>query len=426
MRARIEELPKLTANFARPARTRVFKGGRGSGKTRGLALRSALRIYQLAQLGVEGVFLASREHLNSLDESSMEEIKSAIRSEAWLTDYFDIGEKYIRTRNRRISYAFAGLRHNLDSIKSKARIIGNWTDEAENVSDLAWRKLIPTLREEGEGWQAENWISYNPESPESATHKRFIEQREADCIVSEVNYTDNPWFPSILEKARLADQRLRPDTYDHIWGGAFLTLTDAQILAGKYVVDDFEADAEWDGPYQGGDFGFSQDPAAAVRCWIGHDPYAREGFGNRGYGDNCLWIEHEAGKIALELDDYAEYIGELIPRFDAHTTRWDSAQPGMISHLKRHGLPRSEPVEKWPGSVEDGIAFLRNFDRIVIHSRCAQTAREARLYSYKVDRLSGDVMPIVVDAHNHYIDATRYALAPMVRAQSNEGWIMTR
>lgn len=426
MRATIEEIPKLTANFARPARTRVFKGGRGSGKTRGLALRSALRIYQLAEQGVEGVFLASREHLNSLDESSMEEIKSAIRSERWLADYFDIGEKYIRTRNRRISYAFAGLRHNLDSIKSKARIIGNWTDEAENVSDLAWRKLIPTLREEGQGWQAENWISYNPESPESATHKRFIEQQEPDCLVSEVNYTDNPWFPAILDKARLADQRLRPDTYDHIWGGAFLTLTDAQIFAGKFVVDDFEADAEWDGPYQGGDFGFSQDPAAAVRCWIGHDPYHRPGFGSRGYGDNCLWIEYEAGKIALELDDYSTYIGDRIPRFDAHATRWDSAQPGMISHIRRHGLPRSEGVEKWSGSVEDGIAFIRNFDRVVIHSRCTETAREFRLYSYKVDRLSGDVLPIVIDANNHYIDATRYSLAPMVRALSNEGWVMTR
>jgi phage terminase large subunit len=426
MRARIEELPKLTANFARPARTRVFKGGRGSGKTRGLALRSALRIYQLAEMGVEGVFLASREHLNSLDESSMEEIKSAIRSERWLADYFDIGEKYIRTRNRRIGYAFAGLRHNLDSIKSKARIIGNWTDEAENVSDLAWRKLIPTLREEGNGWQAENWISYNPESPESATHKRFIAQRETDCLVSEVNYTDNPWFPSILERARQADERLRPDTYDHIWNGAFLTLTDAQIFAGKFVVDDFEADPEWDGPYQGGDFGFSQDPAAAVRCWIGHDPYEREGMGPRGYGDNCLWIEYEAGKVALELDDYKTFIGDLIPRFADYATRWDSAQPGMISHIKRHGLPRSEGVEKWSGSVEDGIAFIRNFDRVVIHSRCTETAREFRLYSYKVDRLSGDVLPIVVDANNHYIDATRYAVGPMVRASANEGWFMTR
>ncbi|WP_303763793.1 PBSX family phage terminase large subunit [Sphingobium yanoikuyae] len=426
MRATIEELPKLTANFARPARTRVFKGGRGSGKTRGLAKRSALRIYQLAEMGVEGVFLASREHLNSLDESSMEEIKASIRSEPWLADYFDIGEKYIRTRNRRISYAFAGLRHNLDSIKSKARIIGNWTDEAESVSEIAWRKLIPTLREEGPGWHVENWISYNPESPDSATHKRFVLNRPEDCIVTNINWSDNPWFPRVLDKERRDDQRKRPETYEHVWNGAFLTMTDAQIFNGKFVVDDFEPDEEWDGPYHGGDFGFSQDPAAAVRCWIGHDPYARDGMGPEGYGDNCLWIEYEAGKIALELDDYATFIGDRIPDFAKYVARWDSAQPGMISHIKRHGLPRTEAVEKWPGSVEDGIAFVRNFDRVIIHSRCTETAREHRLYSYKVDPRSQDVLPLVVDKHNHYIDAIRYALAPMIKASLKTGWVLTR
>lgn len=400
MRATIEEIPKLTRNFARPARTRVFKGGRGSGKTRGLALRSALRVYQLAEMGVEGVFLASREHLNSLDESSMEEIKAAIRSVDWLHAYFDIGEKYIRTRNRRISYVFAGLRHNLDSIKSKARIIGNWTDEAENVSEVAWRKLIPTIREEGPGWVAENWISFNPESPESATHKRFVESPPEDCIVTTVNWSDNPWFPDILNRGRLEDQRLRPETYDHVWEGAFLTLTDAQVFAGKFVVQDFEPGAGWEGPYQGGDFGFSQDPAAAVRCYI---------------RDGKLWIRHEAGKTRLELDDYAGFLGAHIPGFARYTTRWDSARPENISHISRHGLPRSERVEKWPGSVEDGIAFMRSFEKIVIHSDCPQTAREFRLYSHKVDKRSGDVMPDLLDANNHFIDAIRYALAPMIR-----------
>lgn len=404
MRARIEELPKITRNFAQPARTRVFKGGRGSGKTRGLAKRSALRVYQLAELGVEGVFLASREHLNSLDESSMEEIKAAIRSEPWLADYFDIGEKYIRTRNRRISYAFAGLRHNLDSIKSKARIIGNWTDEAENVSEAAWRKLVNTLREEGEvggyQWHVENWISYNPESPESATHKRFVASPPEDCIVTTINWTDNPWFPSILNKQRLEDQRLRPETYDHVWGGEFLTLTDAQVFGGKYVVEEFEPSGSWDGPYQGLDFGFAQDPTAAVQCFIN---------GRR------LYIRREAGKVRLELDATADFVKVRIPGFERHVTRADSARPESISYLSRHGLPGIKGVDKWKGSVEDGVEFIKSFDGVTIHPDCEQTAREFRLYSYKVDRLTGDIKPEIVDANNHYIDAIRYALAPMIR-----------
>lgn len=404
MRARIEEIPKITRNFAQPARTRVFKGGRGSGKTRGLALRSALRVYQLSELGVEGVFLASREHLNSLDESSMEEIKAAIRSIDWLAAYFDIGEKYIRTRNRRIAFVFAGLRHNLDSIKSKARIIGNWTDEAEAVSEVAWRKLIPTLREEGDGWQAENWISYNPESPESATHRRFIENAPADCVVTTVNWSDNPWFPNILNLQRLEDQRLRPETYEHVWEGEFLTLTDAQVFAGKCTIEEFEPGLDWDGPYQGLDFGFSQDPTAAVRAYI----HGRK-----------LYIRHEAGKTKLELDHTAAFVCDRIPGFADYVTRADSARPESISHLTRHGLPRLKSVDKWQGSVEDGVAFIRSFDQVVIHPDCPHTAREARLYSYKVDQRSGDILPVIVDANNHYLDALRYGLAPMIRQRIN-------
>ncbi|MDG6319608.1 phage terminase large subunit, partial [Glaesserella parasuis] len=91
--------------------------------------------------------------------SSLEEIKQAIQSEPWLANFFDVGEKYVRTKCGRISYIFTGLRHNLDSIKSKARILLAWIDEAESVSEMAWRKLLPTVRESG----SEIWLTWNPE-----------------------------------------------------------------------------------------------------------------------------------------------------------------------------------------------------------------------------------------------------------------------
>jgi phage terminase large subunit len=333
----------------------------------------------------------------------MEEIKGAIRAEPWLADYFDIGEKYIRTRNRRISYAFAGLRHNLDSIKSKARIIGNWTDEAENVSEVAWRKLIPTIREEGDGWLAENWISYNPESAESATHRRFVASPPDDCIVTDVNWRDNPWFPDILSKQRLEDQRIRPEVYDHIWEGAFLTMTDAQIFASKFSVEEFEPLPTWDGPYFGLDFGFANDPTAAVEC---------------GIHKRVLYIRREAGRVKLELDETGAFATDRIPGMARATIRADSARPESISYLRRHGLPGITAVEKWPGSVEDGIDHIKSYDRVVIHPDCQQTAREFRLYSYKVDRNTGDILRVVMDANNHYIDALRYALGPMVKSRA--------
>ncbi len=83
--------------------------------------------------------------------------------------------------------------------------------------------------------------------------------------------------------------------------------------------------------------------------------------------------------------------------------------------MQRHGYPNLIAAEKWSGSVEDGVAFLRQFERIVIHPRCPYTFEESRLWSYKKDRLTGDILPDLVDAHNHCWDAIRYGLDPLIR-----------
>ena len=128
--ATIQMPAKLAPIFLGEADTRGAHGGRGSAKTRSFAKMTAVRAYVWDQAGREGVILCTRQFMNSLAESSLEEIKAAISSEPWLAPHFDIGEKYIRTASGRISYAFSGLDRNIDSIKSKARILLNWTDEA--------------------------------------------------------------------------------------------------------------------------------------------------------------------------------------------------------------------------------------------------------------------------------------------------------
>jgi phage terminase large subunit len=236
MKAEIELPPKLVNLFDGEARYRVAFGGRGSGKTRSFALMSAVYGYRWGMSGKQGQILCAREHLNSLDESSLEEVKSAIRSVEWLDAYYEIGEKYIRSRDGRVSYVFAGLRRNLDSIKSKARVILAWVDEAENVSESAWQKLIPTIREE----ESEIWVTYNPESKHSAVHQRFRVSPSGDVKVCEINWRDNPWFPDVLNQERMNDQKLRPDVYDHVWEGAFLI----HVEGAYYTVEMREANAE--------------------------------------------------------------------------------------------------------------------------------------------------------------------------------------
>ncbi len=389
--------PKLIPVFSGNYRYRGSYGGRGSAKTRTFAKMTAVIAYKRAMAGDSGVILCGREFMNSLDDSSLEEIKQAIRTEPFLDDFFEIGEKYIRTKCGRVSYIFSGLRHNLDSIKSKARILLAWVDEAESVSETAWRKLIPTVREH----DSEIWLTWNPEKRDSATDKRFRQFPPDNSVIVEMNYADNPWFPDVLEQERLNDKkRLDDATYRWIWEGAYLEASEAQIFNGKYEELEFKPTQDFNGPYHGLDFGFAKDPTAAVKCWV---------------FNNDLYIEYEAGKVGLELDETTEFIKERVPDIERYILRADSARPESISYLSRNGLSKIEGVKKWSGSVEDGIEHIKSYNKVYIHPRCKETLQEFRTYSYKVDRLSGDILPIVLDENNHYIDAIRYALNPLMQ-----------
>lgn len=217
--ARIELPPKLVDVFTGAAMYRGAYGGRGSAKTRSFAKMAAVKAYMWSKEGRSGVVVCAREFMNSLADSSMAEVKAAIESEPWLAGHFDIGESYVRTKDRRVEFVFIGLRHNLDSIKSKAKILLLWVDEAEPVTETAWSKAIPTVREEG----AEIWVTWNPELDGSATDNRFKKSPPADSKIVEMNWTDNPFFPSILNKTRLDDFEKRPEDYDHVWGGGYKT-----------------------------------------------------------------------------------------------------------------------------------------------------------------------------------------------------------
>ncbi|HDS9293392.1 PBSX family phage terminase large subunit [Proteus mirabilis] len=406
--ARIEIPPKLIPVFEGNYRYRCSHGGRGSAKTRTFALMTAIRGYMAAMNGQSGVILCAREYMNSLEESSMEEVKQAIRSVPWLNDFYELGEKYIRTKCRSVNYVFAGLRHNLDSIKSKARILIAWVDEAESVSEIAWTKLTPTVREAG----SEIWVTWNPERDGSATDKRFRKNPPDNAVVVEMNYGDNPWFPSVLEEERLSDQeRLDSATYAWIWEGAYLENSDKQVLANKYVVKSFP-DNLWqkaDRLLFGADFGFAKDPNTLLRQFILND---------------CLYIEYEAYGIGVELDHMPAFY-DKIPESRKWPIKADSARPETISYLKRQGFNISA-AKKWQGSVEDGITHLRGFKQIIIHPRCKETAKEARLYSYKTDRITGEVLPVIEDKNNHCWDAVRYGLDGYITQKSNAGLLVPK
>ncbi|WP_294952287.1 PBSX family phage terminase large subunit [uncultured Gilliamella sp.] len=402
------QLPKklISVFVAENVRYRGAYGGRGSAKTRSFALMTAVKGYQFAEEGKSGVILCAREFMNSLADSSMEEVKQAIHSIDWLKDYYDIGQNYIRTKNGLVNYVFCGLRHNLDSIKSKARILLCWVDEAENVSEIAWRKLTPTVRET----DSEIWVTWNPETDGSPTDKRFRQNPPENSIIVELNYSDNPFFPDVLEQERLNDlARLDYASYAWIWEGAYLENSDKQVLSGCYKVEAFDNNLykKADRLLFGGDFGFANDPNTLIRSFILND---------------CLYIEYEAYGLHIELDEMPAFY-DSVPESRKWIIKGDCSRPETISHIKRKGFNISA-AKKWQGSVEDGIAYLRGFKQIIIHPRCKHTAEEARLYSYKTDRVTNEVLPVIEDKNNHCWDAVRYSLDGYIKHKRSAGLFM--
>ncbi len=302
--ARISLPPRLIPVFQGDSPVRGAYGGRGSGKTRSFALMTAIRGYQFGRAGIEGQILCAREHLNSLDDSSIEEVKGAIRSVPWLAAYYEIGESYIRSRDGLIRYTFAGLRHNVDSIKSRARVLLAWVDEAEAVREMSWDKLRPTLREEGEGWQAELWVTWNPESDRSATHRLFRVNPPPGAKIVRLDWRDNPWFPSVLDEQRREMLTSDPDKYEWIWNGGFRTSGPASYFGRALAAVERE-----------GRIGaFPHDPTIPViTAWdLGIDDYT------------SIWFAQEVGGVVRLIDYYEasglgvdEIFAQGLPEFTA-------------------------------------------------------------------------------------------------------------
>jgi phage terminase large subunit len=372
-----------------PSRYRVATGGRGSAKS--FTFATALVLLALSR---KVRILACREIMRSIRESVHQLLSDRIDG-LGLRPWFDVREHSI-TAASGSEFLYEGLRDNVSKIKSLENISLVYIEEAETISDRSLEILIPTVRAPG----SEIWLGLNPDSLEDPVYVRFVTSPPPGCRHAHVTFADNPWFPPELERERVYLQSADDDAYRHVWLGECRTASDAQILRGKVTVEEFQAQPWlWNGPYLGLDFGFSQDPTAAIKCWV---------------FDRTLYIEHETYAIGCDIDATPQLINE-IPGARQHIIRADNARPETISYLQRNGFPMLRAVEKWQGSVEDGVAHLRQYERIVVHPHCTRFLDEARRYSYKVDRLTGDVLPDIVDKHNHLMDALRYALEPIIK-----------
>lgn len=386
-------LPDAFRELLIPARYKTYYGGRGSAKSWSFAIAIILLMLRLP-LRV----LCTREYQNSIADSVYRLLVDTI-ARLKLEAAFNITRDSISSKLGGM-ILFKGLHHNVQEIKSTEGIDICWVEEAELVSDYSWDVLIPTIRNKG----SEIWTSFNTRDETDPTYKRMVLNPPPGAVVRKVSWRDNPWFSPELRAEKDYAARVDPDAYQWIWEGMPRQVSDAQILRGKYKIEPFEPMQDvWSGPYYGADFGFSIDPSTLIKLWV----WQRK-----------IYIEAEVYGVGIEINDLPARFADIADA-KKHTIRADNARPETISYLRNHGYPNIVGVDKWTGSVEDGIAHLRSYEEIVIHPRCKHTAEEARLWSYKVDRLSGDVLPVVKDGHDHCWDAVRYGLQPLIRRPSS-------
>jgi phage terminase large subunit len=396
------EFPAKLRFLFQPARYKVAHGGRGGAKSWGFA-RALLLLAAQRPIRV----LCARELQLSIQDSVHKLLSEQVES-LGLGHFYEVLQQTLRGVNGS-EFIFSGIRSNITKIKSMEGIDIVWVEEAEKVSNASWDVLIPTIRKPG----SEIWVSFNPSEETDPTYQRFVVNPPPGAVVVKIGWQDNPWFPEELRREKDYLLAVDPEAAEHVWGGGCKKNSEAAVLRGRWVVEPFEPQPHWHGPYYGADWGFANDPTALVRCWVQLPVIEKDGKITRPHE---LYVEHEAYKVGCELD-HTPALFDKVPEARKHRIRADSARPETIAHMHRHGYPLVIGAEKGPGSVEDGVEHLRSYARIVIHPRCPHTAEEARLWSFKVDRLTGDVLPDLVDKHNHCWDGIRYGLEPLIMAK---------
>lgn len=396
----------LSDLYYRKARYKVYWGGRGSAKSWGFA-EALVRLAAALPLRV----LCLREYQNSIKESSHKMLAMTI-TRLGMDSWFTVTNDSIRSRTG-AEFIFKGCHNNLNSLRSMFGIDICWLEEAHSISEESWRVIIPTIREDG----SEIWVSFNMDDENDATYRRLVARQRPDAIVHMVNYDSNPYFPSVLRAEMEYDRDTDYELYEHVWLGKPKRISKAIVLSGKYVGrDDLDPDG-WledrggDGRVRlGMDFGKS-DPNALTRSYVQRHLAEINGITRK---VRSLFVTHEAyGDVDLG-HEFVDFL-DSVPG----TRRWrigcDNARPETIRWMQNNGYPNAYAAEKWQGSVEDGIAYLRGFHRIVIDKgRAPNALREAHLWRWKVDPKIVDeygqpqVLPVLRDRDNHTWDSVRY------------------
>ena len=218
------EIPEKLGFLLEMHRYKITWGGRGAGKSHSYA-RALLNLAAAQKLRI----LCTREIQNSIKDSVHKLLSDQIELMN-MGGFYDVMKTEIKAANGS-EFIFSGLADKTAlSIKSFEGVDIAWVEEAQGVSRRSWQILIPTIRADN----SEIWVSFNPEMESDETYQRFVVAPPDDAVVVKMNYTDNPWFPVVLEKERLeAKRRESVDDYENIWEGKCKTSVAGALYANE-------------------------------------------------------------------------------------------------------------------------------------------------------------------------------------------------
>jgi len=383
---KIEVPKKFEPIMMSNARFQVAYGGRGSSKSWGFAIKAILLAIRTPTR-----FLCCREYQTSIQDSVHRLLVDTIERYN-LKKFFKITHVTITCVNGS-QFLFKGIKKNINEIKSMEGVMVCWVTEAAKVSATSWDVLIPTIRAPG----SQIWLDFNPDMIDDETFQRFVENPHPHSDVVKIDYWDNPFLPQPLIDEAAYCKEINIDKYNWVWGGQCRRLSEASVFGDKVEIREFET-PDLKMVFQqrfffGADWGFSRDPTVLLRLFI---------------LDNCLYIDREMSGVAIEIMDLPKRFKEI-----EGSQRWpifaDGSRPETISHMRNNGF-NCKAAKKWAGSVEEGVEFLRAFRKIIISPSCKVACSDFLHYSYKIDKNTEDILPVLVDAENHAPDAARYAL----------------
>jgi phage terminase large subunit len=380
----------------------LITGGRGSGKSFNASTFIERLTFEMTPAEkIVHQILYTRYTMVSAGMSIIPEMMEKIDLDG-TTKYFKTTKTDIVNKMTKSRIMFRGIKTSSGNQTAKLKSIQGITtfvcDEAEEwTSEDEFDKIMLSIRKKG--IQNRIIIIMNPCDSNHFIYKKYIEKThklvEIDGVQVQISthpnvlhihttYFDNldnlsPEFLKEVEDMKVSN----PEKYAHVVIGRWADVAEGAVFKKWGIVKEFPQECKKVGIGQ--DFGFTNDPSAAVRC---------------GIIDNRLYVD----ELFYETDMLSSAIANRLKPFSMKVFA-DSQDPRLIQEIKNRGV-NIYPVDKFPGSIKAGIDKIKDMEFFVTE-RSYNIITELRKYVWDKDK-DGNYINEPVDEYNHLMDAIRY------------------